>query len=284
MVFATLRFLATGSIYSVVGEICGVDKATSCRAIDKVITAISELHHEFISMPTNLDEISEIRQGFYNICKFPRCIGALDCTHVRIQSPGGENAELFRNRKGFFSFNVQALCDSELIIRNVVCRWQGSAHDANIFKNSRLRARLENKDFGADSLIVGDSGYGIKNYLITPLANPHTPAEQLFNEAQIRTRNPIERCFGVWKRRFPILSLGIRQNIRKIERIIITTAILHNIACLMRDQLPQVNDEEEAAIVITNNVEIPIQQPMNAANVNNLTRHLLITEYFQRLL
>ncbi|XP_037731259.1 uncharacterized protein LOC119561849 [Drosophila subpulchrella] len=42
-----------------------------------------------------------------NIAKFPNVLGAIDCTHVRIQSPGGDNGELFRNRKLYFSLSVR---------------------------------------------------------------------------------------------------------------------------------------------------------------------------------
>lgn len=39
--------------------------------------------------------------AFYRFAKFPSVIGAIDCTHIKIQSPGGgDQAELFRNRKG----------------------------------------------------------------------------------------------------------------------------------------------------------------------------------------
>jgi hypothetical protein len=95
-----------------------------------------------------------------------------------------------------YSINVQAVCDSNLIIKNVVCRWPGWSHDYTIFRNSRLRAYLENRIYGEGSVVVGDSGYRLKSYNITPLANPRTAAENLFNESSIRTRNPIERCFG----------------------------------------------------------------------------------------
>jgi len=33
--------------------------------------------------------------------------GCIDCTHIRIQNPGGINGEVFRNRKGWFSLNIQ---------------------------------------------------------------------------------------------------------------------------------------------------------------------------------
>lgn len=47
------------------------------------------------------------------------------------------------------------------------------------------------------SLLVGDSGYPIKKYLITPLQHINNETENLFNESQIRTRNIVERSYGI---------------------------------------------------------------------------------------
>lgn len=63
------------------------------------------------------------------------------------------------------------------------------------------------------------SGYPVKTYLITPLLRPAKNEEQLFNESQIRTRNPVERCYGVWKRKFPFLALGIRLNLDRVKAL-----------------------------------------------------------------
>lgn len=104
---------------------------------------------------------------------------------------GGNNAETFRNRKRYFSLNVVA-ADACYRIEDIVCRWPGSAHDINIFENSRVRARFESGEMG-NGLVLGDSGYPNRFYLITQLANPANNAEQLFNESQIRTRNVVER-------------------------------------------------------------------------------------------
>lgn len=120
-------------------------------------------------MPETNEEMQQNSVQFYNISRFPKCIGAVDCTHIKILSPGGAEPEIYRNRF-FFSVNVQVVCDSSCKIQNIVCRWLGSSHDSTIFNNSRLRAKFENGEF-ADYVLVGDSGYGIKSYLITPLDN-----------------------------------------------------------------------------------------------------------------
>jgi len=79
----------------------------------------------------------------FAIASFPAVLGAIDYTHVAIQSPGSPNAELYRNRKGYFSLNVQAVSTSKLIIEDIVNRWPGLSHDSTIFSNSLLCARFE---------------------------------------------------------------------------------------------------------------------------------------------
>lgn len=54
--------------------------------------------------------------------------------------------------------------------------------------------------------------------MMTPLPEnaPSTRGEKLYQESQIRTRNVIERAFGIWKRRFPILSKGINVKLKRV--------------------------------------------------------------------
>lgn len=124
--------------------------------------------------------------------------------------------------------NVQGVCDAELKLMNVVARWPGSTHDATVFNNSILRAQCDAGQFDGRWLL-GDSAYPNRSYLLTLLLNPRTEAEQRYNEAHIRTRNTIERTFGIWKRRFPVVALPMRLSLPVVQAIIIATAVLHNI-------------------------------------------------------
>lgn len=108
-----------------------------------------------------------------------------------IHIAGGDNGETFRNRKGYFSFNIQCVCDSWLKIMDVVARWPGSCHDQIIFDNSFLKQKFESGEM--KGYLLGDGGYEIKPYLMTPLLAPTTRCQQLYNESHCRTRNVIER-------------------------------------------------------------------------------------------
>jgi len=98
-----------------------------------------EKKRQFLSFPENL---ADIKRKFYDVGQFPGVIGAIDCTHVRIICPNKENAMAFVNRLQFYSINVEAVCDSDAFITNIIARWPGSTHDSRIFENSNIADKL----------------------------------------------------------------------------------------------------------------------------------------------
>jgi hypothetical protein len=105
-------------------------------------------------MPQTEKERADAKSKCFNISRFPTCIGAIDCSHVKIQSPGGDNAEIFRNRKQYFSFSVQTIADAALKIMDIVARWPGASHDAHIFRNSAIMNSCEMGNY-RNCVIVG---------------------------------------------------------------------------------------------------------------------------------
>jgi hypothetical protein len=73
-----------------------------------------------------------VKDGFLEKFNFPNVIRAIDCTHIAIVSPPNQNpnqpALAYFNRKGFYSINVQAICDSNLKIFAVNARFPGAQY------------------------------------------------------------------------------------------------------------------------------------------------------------
>ncbi|KAK9744964.1 DDE superfamily endonuclease [Popillia japonica] len=186
-------------------------------------------------MPASPEEIAHVEQQFMGMYGFPHVIGCIDGMHITIQSPGGDNAEVYRNRKGYFSYNVQVVCDCHLKIRS-------------------------------------DSAYPCKTYLMTPILHPANDAETRYNNAQTKTRNCVERCFGIWNCRFPALSVGLRISKETALKAIVAAAVLHNLAADEGLEVPEPEVE-----LLANEV---LEQIANVIGNGNIHRQHLIRDYF----
>lgn len=83
----------------------------------------------------------------------------------------------------------------------------------------------------------------------------------------------IERVFGVLKRRFPVLSVGLRIQPKSALNTIVATAVLHNILLKQNDTMPQ-NDLQ---IELFEELDaLPVQQ------VGNAVRNDIIENYFSQ--
>ncbi|KAK0147965.1 putative nuclease HARBI1 [Merluccius polli] len=197
-VLLALRYFATGTFLRCCGDMINVHESTVCRVVHRVACAIAALHPNYIAM-ANEDEQRDISTAFY--------------VHAGIL--------------GYSSINTQMVCDNNMRIRNVVARWPSSVHDSRIFSSSHLKAQFEEGVYGG--VLLGDRGYPLRRYLITPVQRPATHAEAQFNERHKNTRC-IERTFGVLKSRFSCLSFGLRTTPLRASNIIVACAVLHNLA------------------------------------------------------
>ena len=164
---------------------------------------------------------------------------------------------------------AQIMCDADLRIRNLVTRWYGSAHDARIFNESALRTFSES--LPTENYLLGDSGYGCSSGLLTPFLHPANNAEEAYNNSHRRARNTIERCIGVWKRRFTVLKTGLRVKLERCPAIINATAVLHNIALSHTEELDGTSEPEE--VEEDNGTRI-------ASHRGSAIRNLVVTNYF----
>lgn len=185
----------------------------------------------WIKFPASQEEVTIAKREWMEKYTMPTAIGTIDCTHIRIPKPS-QNGDEYINRKGWPSINVQATCDAKERFTSIVAEWPGSVHDSRIFKNSHVKTLMSNF---SNTILLGDSGYAITPYLLTPYENPETPTEKYFNKVYAKERVTVERCFGQLKMRFPILHYKVRTKLDSVGKITVCCCVLHNVAKYLND-------------------------------------------------
>ncbi|KAJ1151740.1 hypothetical protein NDU88_004520 [Pleurodeles waltl] len=166
------------------------------NVLSRVLSALLKHMRSYIVFP-QVEDLPTVTGDFYALGHIPNIIGAIAGTHVALVPPH-RSEQVYRNRKSYHSINVQMVCLANQYISHVNAMFPGSVHDAYILQNSsipyvmgqlqRLRVWL-----------LGDSGYPNLSWLLTPVRNPRTRAEERYNEAHGRTRRVIKRTFGLLK-------------------------------------------------------------------------------------
>jgi hypothetical protein len=80
------------------------------------------------------------------------------------------------------------------------------------------------------AVVLGDSAYPCRDWLIPPFSREQGPAHIRFNTAHMKTRNTVERTFGLLKKRFYALQTTMRvKNMELAGKLVICAAVLHNL-------------------------------------------------------
>ena len=128
--------------------------------------------------PESFDMTESGKIDFYTKFNLPNILGCIFCTYVKISPlpppPIHKHPEEYINRKMYCSMNVQAICDSDRKVMDSDVSWPGSVLDSRIFKNSTVYNQLRRGEL--QGILLGDNGYAIAPFLLTPFLRPANPA------------------------------------------------------------------------------------------------------------
>lgn len=229
-VLSALRFYASGDFYYSIADCQGVSKASVKRSVHHVTKLLNE--HLFLDVVSWPDDTRHIATQFYNIPKYwrmPTVAGCIDGTLIPIKRPRN-NEEQFIDRHGNHSINAMFVCGPNLKFYYCSARWPGSVHDARVLRNSSLSSRCDSgwRPF-PHAILLGDTAYPLKDWIIPPIANPQTAQERAFNRAHRSTRRLIECAYGVLKESFQCLK-KLRVDTPALAcDVIRAVAVIHNL-------------------------------------------------------
>lgn len=253
---ASLWRLATGECYRSCGLMIGLSKSAVVNCCHEFVQELCRLKDNYIKFPTSRADVQAKIDGFSERSRIPNIMGAVDGTHVAIKAPKTNHEDYF-NRKHFYSYVMQGVVDSKGLYLSVSTGYPGSLHDARVLRLSRLFDAAENDlilveptvDVNGTTvrpLIVGDSAYPLKEWLLCPFKDNGalTREQKNFNEELSRARIVAEHAYGSTKGRWRVLQKRLDEDSDRIPDTIVACCILHNI-CIIRGDNYEIDDDDD---------------------------------------
>ena len=128
---------------------------------------------------------------------------------------------------------------------------------------------------GLNGIILGDSGYACKRWLIPPFRENQVQgcAKRMnFNIAQKSARCHIERAFGQVKRRWASIHGEVRLSPEKACKLIFASFALHNLAKFLNEEEINNNQQQQGPVQ-------PNQLVYNGREENGV-RQSIVDRYF----
>ncbi|XP_071653587.1 putative nuclease HARBI1 isoform X3 [Temnothorax longispinosus] len=211
-VLIAIQFYAQGSYQRSVGNQVelNVSQTGTSRCLHAVTDAINRrLLRRWVKFPMTEIDRQRAREKFSVAAQpFEGAIGAIDCTFVHILAPH-EHEEAFVNHHGNHSLNVQAIVGPDMKLLNINARYPGARNDAYIWSTSPIRRAMEFHYRRGErrTWLIGDAGYPLEPWLMTPLADfPENTQQFQYTQQLCKARNVVERFFGVFKSVWRCLS------------------------------------------------------------------------------
>ncbi len=179
-VLVTLEFLATRGFFYTIGLANNMSKVSAFRSIKSVCTLLCDMRDDFIKQPCDR-ALQKVKLYFFNKSNIPGIAGCVDSTLIRIHKPANVMKHEYICRKKFPAINVQVYCSPDNLLYQTTVHWPGATNDSRVFKNSSLKRILENCNDG--TAVLGDSGYGLRKYLLVPVRFPSNEHEHRYNNA-----------------------------------------------------------------------------------------------------
>ncbi|MCO5590545.1 hypothetical protein L7F22_044516 [Adiantum nelumboides] len=274
-----LMHLATGCTLTIVSEKFGCGTATVSKIMDDFIDAMLPYMCEIIKWPATSVEVHNTKVGMERAQGFPNCMGAIDCTHIKMERPPNELASNWYDRKGNYSMTLQGVVDANMRFLDIFVGFPGPANDKRVLQNSsffrlaqanqRLHGPLfSSRGYSVRDYIIGDGGYYHLPWLLIPFLEPCSPSQSRYNFRLSSSRIVVERAFGRLKNAWRILDGVIKNpNVVKVPKVMAVCCMLHNLAIDHGMAVDNEVDRDLAAYTDHNGQHAHVNQAISAETV-----------------
>ncbi|KAK3927953.1 Protein ANTAGONIST OF LIKE HETEROCHROMATIN PROTEIN 1 [Frankliniella fusca] len=238
-----LWVLFNADFFRSVGVKFGVSKGVAHFHYKRLVKTIASLADKFIVWPDRRER-DNIQHAFYQRYGYPGTVGAIDGTHLYVTAPLQQH-QRYVNRHHTYSILAQAVCDHNMLYRDVYVGEPGSVGDMRMFNRSPLKENLFMRPnmIRENEHLLGDAGFPLSEKILTPFPhNSRDDAERNHNRVFSSCRTTVERSFALLKNRFPRLQYFRSRNLQIAVWHIMSCFALHNFIILRGN--PLANEDE----------------------------------------
>jgi hypothetical protein len=234
--------LVHGASLLICSELFAIGISTLSGSLWDVVHSINIHFREEIQFPQG-NRLSNVMCDFEEFCGLPAVAGAIDGSHIHIRKPYLGPEDHFYFKSSGYSIQMQAVVDRHKRFLDVAVGMPGSTHDSRMLRQSALYERAENGTLfdpnlnveGFSPFLLGDAGYSLKKWLMTPYrdgpgrAGQRSVLERLFNRKLSRGRSVVENAFGILKQSFRELLDITDLHVTFVPDVVIYCCLLHNV-------------------------------------------------------
>ncbi|KAM3918743.1 uncharacterized protein RB166_013520 isoform 2-T2 [Leptodactylus fuscus] len=257
----TLRYLATGESFSSMHFQLHLGKSTISYIVRDTCQALWDLlREEFLPHPS-IEQWKDIAENFWEVTRFPNCVGAVDGKHIRIQKPA-RSGSLFYNYKEYFSIVLMAIADAQYRFLAVDIGAYDHTNESRIFKDSDMGRRIYSENFGLPApkpfpgtdgppmpfVVVGNEAFQMCGNLLKPYSNRGLNFQKrIYSYRLSRAWRRVECAFGILTAKWRIFTTTIQLKPESVDDIVKACVVLHNFL-LTREPLPVDTEELESGL------------------------------------
>ncbi|KAK6967724.1 nuclease HARBI1 [Biomphalaria glabrata] len=241
-VLASLFLLGNKTSYIVASDKFHMSKGSLYLTLKNFCQVLTEMRSDYIKWPVDQIGLRKIAQEFEQETGLPGVVGAIDGIHFPIKQKS-RLAHAYRNNQNYLSIHMQAVCDANLMFLDVHCGNPGSVDDETVYRSCDLRDKLLHDPLPADLHLVGDSGYPLEPFMLTPYPGDIrrlTSTQREFNERHNNALLAVKLSLQLLQGRFQRLKFLDMERESDIPVTIVACCVLH---CFLLQEECEEDDE-----------------------------------------
>jgi hypothetical protein len=246
LVLGALRYLGRNGTFDCISEATNCSEEVHRVFFSKFVKACAANLYPLHVYPPRTSAELKASMSLYETAGFPGCFGSFDVTHVPVEAMSYRLRHINTGKEGSPSRGFQLVVNHKREIISSSHGFAGALNDKTVVRLDPFVLNLRNGHFFADEewticdidgrestmkgpWLMCDGGYHQWEQTLAPIKHTLRQVERDWSSALESMRKDVECTFGIMKRRFRILTFGVRvQGLEYLDDVWYTCCALHN--------------------------------------------------------